>query len=72
MREVKLWAVAQGRTLKDWVADCIRQGLGLAPPLMPSASALGDRILVKPNGLPVKCEWTPIWRLSPRLAVFAW
>ena len=53
MREAKLRAVAQGRTLKDLVADCIRQGLGLALPVTPSASALGDRVLMEPNGLPV-------------------
>jgi len=53
MREAKLRAVAQGRTLKDLVADCIRQGLGLAPPLPSSAGALGDRVLVVSNGLPV-------------------
>jgi len=35
------------------VADCIRQGLGLALPVTPSASALGDRVLMEPNGLPV-------------------
>jgi hypothetical protein len=53
MREAKLLAVAQGRTLKDLVAGCIRQDLGLAPPVPPSASALGDRVLVVSNGLPV-------------------
>ena len=31
MRAVKLWAVVQGRTVKDLVADYLGQGLGLAP-----------------------------------------
>jgi len=53
MREAKLRAVEQGRTLKDLVADCIRQGLGIASPVPSSASALGDRVLVVSNGLPV-------------------
>jgi hypothetical protein len=53
MREAKLRAVARGRMLKDLVADCIRQGLGLALPVTPSASALGDRVRMAPNGLPV-------------------
>jgi hypothetical protein len=53
MREAKLRVVAQGRTLKDLVADCIRQGLGISPPVPSSASALDDRVLVVSNGLPV-------------------
>lgn len=53
MREAKLRAVSQGRTLKDLVADCIRQGLGIAPPVPSGAGSLGERVLVASNGLPV-------------------
>ncbi len=46
-------ALVQGRTLKDLVAEFIRQGLGMAPrlPLEPPAS--GSLIQVGPTGLPV-------------------
>jgi plasmid stability protein len=31
IREVKVRAVVQRRTVKDLVAECLRQGLGVAP-----------------------------------------
>jgi len=53
VREAKLRAVAQGRALKDLVADFIRQGLGLNPPVLPDASAMGGMVQLGHNGLPV-------------------
>ncbi|OIP21615.1 MAG: hypothetical protein AUK52_08095 [Comamonadaceae bacterium CG2_30_60_41] len=53
VREAKLRALMQGRTLRDLVADLLRQGLGLdagkaAPALQP------DSIVARgANGLPV-------------------
>ena len=54
-RDVKLRAVAQGRTLRDVVADFLRQGLGQTP-----ASALpvaSSRVEVAAGGLPfIRCH----------------
>ena len=54
VREAKLRAVMQGRTLRDLVADFIRQGLstGAAPksgPVLPSGSA----VTIGAAGLPI-------------------
>lgn len=53
VREMKLRAVMQGRTLRDLAADFLRQGLGMAPaksaPTVPSDSA----VRIGANGLPV-------------------
>ena len=44
VREMKLRAVMQGRTLRDLAAEFIRQGLGMAapkPPQVPPPGGLG-------------------------------
>ena len=53
LREMKLRAVVQGRTLKELVADLLRQGLGMAPraPLEPPPA--GSMVEIGANGLPV-------------------
>lgn len=53
VREMKLRAVMQGRTLRDLAADFIRQGLGMAAP-RPSQNPPADSIVqLSPSGLPV-------------------
>jgi len=53
LREMKLRAVIQGRTLRDLVADFIRQGLGL-PVSTPTPVAPGSSMVVLgASGLPV-------------------
>jgi len=53
VREAKLRAVAQGRALKDLIAEFIRQGLGMAPPMLPEALATGSLVQIGQGGLPV-------------------
>lgn len=53
VREMKLRAVMQGRTLRDLAADFIRQGLGLAAPRPPQAPPPESMVQVGPSGLPV-------------------
>jgi hypothetical protein len=53
VREMKLRAVMQGRTLRDLVADLLRQGLGLAAPRPPQAPPPGSMVEVSTSGLPV-------------------
>ena len=53
VREMKLRAVMQGRTLRDLAADLIRQGLGLAAPRPPQAPPPGSMVEVGASGLPV-------------------
>jgi plasmid stability protein len=53
VREMKLRAVMQGRTLRDLAADFIRQGLGLAAPRSPQAPPGDSRVQLNPAGLPV-------------------
>ncbi|MDD5029357.1 MAG: hypothetical protein PHH58_07640 [Rhodoferax sp.] len=53
VRQMKLRAVTQGRTLRDLVADFLRQGLGLAnpkpaPPISPESG-----VFINTDGLPV-------------------
>ena len=55
IRQAKLRAVVQGRTLRDLMADFIRQGLGLSPsgvtaPLPPGVESA---IEIGSNGIPV-------------------
>ena len=52
VREMKLRAVMQGRTLRDLVADFLRQGLGMgaSQPLMPPP---GSRVEIGADGLPI-------------------
>ena len=53
IREAKLRALIQGRTLRDLVADLLRQGLGLAAPQRPVAPPPGSLVTVGSGGLPV-------------------
>ncbi len=52
IREVKLRAVMQRRTVKELVAECLRQGLDMAPPsaAKPQTSA---RVTIDASGLPI-------------------
>ena len=57
MREVKLRAVVQRRTLKDLVAEFLRQGLGMTPLARPTTPAAGSMVQIDSCGLPViKCR----------------
>lgn len=55
VREVKLRALMQGRTLRDVVADFIRQGLGQGPDKSAPKEGppAGSKVSVGANGLPV-------------------
>ena len=66
IREVKLRAVVQRRTVKDLVAEFLRQGLGMGPSAAaepPPAGAMGE---IGPKGLPViRCRpKAPATRMS--------
>lgn len=50
---VKLRAVTQRRTVKDLVADYLRQGLGMAPPALVATQAKSSRVMIDTQGLPV-------------------
>jgi plasmid stability protein len=67
MREVKLRAVMQRRTVKDIVAEFLRQGLGMAPPAQATLSA-DSRVQIGASGLPViKCRLNaPAARMTAR------
>ncbi len=52
VREMKLRALMQGRTLRDLVADFLRQGLGMAA-TRPSAPPPGSRVEMEADGLPI-------------------
>ena len=53
IREVKLRAVVQGRTVKDLVAEILRQGLGIAPPGQSEKPPAGSLVEIGESGLPV-------------------
>jgi plasmid stability protein len=53
VRELKLRAVLQRRTVKDLVAETLRRGLGLQPPTGCSALAAGGPVEIAEDGLPV-------------------
>ena len=53
VREMKLQAVMQGRTLRDLAADFLRQGLGMAPGLSAQAAPDSPMVGMGANGLPV-------------------
>jgi hypothetical protein len=53
VREMKLRAVMQGRTLRDLAAELIRQGLGLVAPRPSQAPPLDSMVRMGPGGLPV-------------------
>ena len=57
IREVKLRAVVQGRTVKDLVAEFLRHGLGLTPPTRPDAPEADSLVEIGPQGLPlIRCR----------------
>lgn len=66
IREVKLRAVVQGRTVKDLVAEMLRQGLGIALPKKPEKLPVGSSVEIGQNGLPViRCRANaPATRMS--------
>ena len=53
IREVKLRAVVQRRTVKDLVAEFLRQGLGMAPLEAREPPPAGSMVEIGPKGLPV-------------------
>lgn len=53
VREMKLRALMQGRTLRDLAADFIRQGLGLAGPRPLQAPPPGSRAEISGDGMPI-------------------
>ena len=53
IREVKLRAVVQGRTVKDLVAEILRQGLGITLPRQPEKPPVGSLVEIDESGLPV-------------------
>ena len=53
VREVKLRAVVQGRTVKDLVADFLRQGLGISPPVQSLQPPAGSLVVIGETGLPI-------------------
>lgn len=53
VREAKLRALMQGRTLRDLVADLLRQGLGLAKSNAAPALTPDSIVARGANGLPV-------------------
>ena len=57
VRAMKLRALLQGRTLRDLVADFLRQGLGMAAPQTTQSPAPGSMVETAPNGLPtIRCN----------------
>jgi plasmid stability protein len=57
VREVKLRAVVQGRTVKALVAELLSQGLGMTPRGGPPKPAVSAMVEVGEKGLPViRCE----------------
>ncbi|NCN96917.1 MAG: hypothetical protein GW928_05560 [Rhodoferax sp.] len=53
VREAKLRALMQGRTLRDLVTQLLRQGLGLEAPKLASTLPPESMLGVGSNGLPV-------------------
>jgi plasmid stability protein len=52
LREMKLRALAQGRDLRDLVAEFLRQGLNTGMP-RPATPPLDSRVVTGADGLPV-------------------
>lgn len=65
LREVKLRAVLQGRTVKDLVTEFLRQGLGMVPPEK-ARTRKSSMVIIGKNGIPsVRCsENAPASRMS--------
>ena len=54
---VKLRAVSERRTVTDIVAELLRQGLGMVPPVTSAAPAADSTVEIGPQGLPViRCQ----------------
>jgi plasmid stability protein len=53
VRELKMRALMQGRTLRDLATEFLRQGLGLAEPKPPTALPPDSPIQINENGFPV-------------------
>ena len=53
VQAVKLRAVMQRRTVKELVADLLRQGLGIVTPKQPAMLPGDSMIEIGPDGLPV-------------------
>jgi plasmid stability protein len=53
LREMKLRALMQGRTLRDLAADFLRQGLGMAAAQPPQPLPARSVVKLSANGLPV-------------------
>ena len=68
IREVKLRAVVQRRTVKDLVAEFLRQGLGMAPPAEVAKLAADSMVQIGANSLPViRCRPNaPATRMSAK------
>jgi plasmid stability protein len=68
LREVKLRAVIQRRTVKDLVAEFLRQGLGMATPVQSLPPAAGSLVQIGVDGLPViECRpHAPASRMSAK------
>lgn len=68
IREVKLRAVVQRRTVKDLVTEFLRQGLGMAPSAPPKPPPAGSMVEIGPKGLPViRCNpKAPATRMSAK------
>ena len=52
-RDVKLRAVSQGRTMRDLVADFLRQGLGQSSAAIGATLPTSHRVIVTADGLPL-------------------
>ncbi len=53
VREMKLRALMQGRTLRDLATEFLRQGLGMAAPSPVTAFSPDSPIQINENGFPV-------------------
>jgi len=68
VREVKLRAVVQGRTVKALVAELLSHGLGLGPRAAADQPPASGKVRVGENGLPVvRCKAkSPATRMTAR------
>lgn len=53
LREMKLRALMQGRTLRDLAADFLRQGLGMAAPRPATQLPPGSPVEISADGMPI-------------------
>lgn len=57
VREMKLRAMMQGRTLRDLATELIRQGLGMVVPRTVPTLPLSSMVVIGSNGIPtVRCN----------------